>query len=224
MLAGLRHRLTYANVTATVALFLALGGGAYAAISLPKNSVGTKQLRKRAVTTSKIANGAVATSRVAKAAITSRKLARNSVGGTTIKPGAITPDKLHADPAPTPVVGPAADCAADTSVSGKFCAPWGPYPASQFSSPAYYRDARGVVHLDGEAFSSPNQCSYASTPTQRIFRLPVRDRPATAHAFAVASGNIYGRVDVRKSGEVDCVIGDSAVGVVLDGVAFRAGT
>jgi hypothetical protein len=31
----LRPRLTYANVTATLALFLALGGGAYAATSLP---------------------------------------------------------------------------------------------------------------------------------------------------------------------------------------------
>jgi hypothetical protein len=42
-------RLTYANVTATLALFIALGGGAYAAFSLPRNSVGSAQLRKGAV-------------------------------------------------------------------------------------------------------------------------------------------------------------------------------
>jgi hypothetical protein len=47
-------RLTYANVMATVALFIALGGVGYAAIKLPKNSVGTKQLRKGAVTPAKI--------------------------------------------------------------------------------------------------------------------------------------------------------------------------
>jgi hypothetical protein len=50
-----RQRLTYANVIATVALFLALGGAAVAATQLPKNSVGTNQLRKGAVTAGKIA-------------------------------------------------------------------------------------------------------------------------------------------------------------------------
>jgi hypothetical protein len=34
-------RLTYANVIATVALFLALRGGAYAATRVPARSVGT---------------------------------------------------------------------------------------------------------------------------------------------------------------------------------------
>jgi hypothetical protein len=43
-----------AMVVALLALFVALGGGAYAAISLPKNSVGTKQLKKNAVTSGKV--------------------------------------------------------------------------------------------------------------------------------------------------------------------------
>jgi hypothetical protein len=51
----LRRHLTYANVAATLALFLALGGAAYAATQLPKNSVGTNQLRREAVTAAKIA-------------------------------------------------------------------------------------------------------------------------------------------------------------------------
>ena len=37
----LRRHLTYANVVASLALFLALGGAAYAATQLPQNSVGT---------------------------------------------------------------------------------------------------------------------------------------------------------------------------------------
>ena len=37
----LRERLTYANVMATIAVFIALGGGAYA-ITLKKNSVKSK--------------------------------------------------------------------------------------------------------------------------------------------------------------------------------------
>jgi hypothetical protein len=35
----IRSHLTYANVMATIAVFLVLGGGAYAAFHLPKNSV-----------------------------------------------------------------------------------------------------------------------------------------------------------------------------------------
>ncbi len=39
-----------AFVISLIALFVALGGTTYAATSLPKNSVGTKQLKKNAVT------------------------------------------------------------------------------------------------------------------------------------------------------------------------------
>ena len=54
---ALRNKLTYANVMATVAVFIALGGVSYAAIKLPKNSVGAKQLKKGAVTPVKLSSG-----------------------------------------------------------------------------------------------------------------------------------------------------------------------
>jgi hypothetical protein len=41
-------------VVALVALFVALGGGAYAALKLPANSVGAAQLKKKAVTPAKL--------------------------------------------------------------------------------------------------------------------------------------------------------------------------
>jgi hypothetical protein len=50
----LRGKLTYANVMATIAVFIALGGASYAAVKLPKNSVGAKQLKKNAVTPAKL--------------------------------------------------------------------------------------------------------------------------------------------------------------------------
>jgi hypothetical protein len=50
----MRSKLTYANVMVTLLLFVVLGGGAYAATQLPKNSVGAKQLKKGAVTKAKI--------------------------------------------------------------------------------------------------------------------------------------------------------------------------
>src|ERR1700683_4518511 len=42
--------LNYANVAATLALFMSLGGASYAAIALPANSVGPSQLRFGSVT------------------------------------------------------------------------------------------------------------------------------------------------------------------------------
>jgi len=53
----IRGKLTYANVMVTILAFIVLAGGsAFAATQmLPKNSVGPKQLRRGAVTTTKIA-------------------------------------------------------------------------------------------------------------------------------------------------------------------------
>jgi hypothetical protein len=46
--------LTFANITSLLALFVALGGVAYATTQLPPGSVGTAQLKKDAVTSPKI--------------------------------------------------------------------------------------------------------------------------------------------------------------------------
>jgi hypothetical protein len=59
----LRGSLTYANVISTIALFLVLAGGtAFAAKEalLPKNSVGTAQLKKESVTPGKLSSRAKA--------------------------------------------------------------------------------------------------------------------------------------------------------------------
>jgi hypothetical protein len=63
MLAAIRCRLTFANAISLVSLFVALGGGAYA-LTIPRNSVGSAELKRGAVTTSKIRKGAVTSSRV----------------------------------------------------------------------------------------------------------------------------------------------------------------
>jgi hypothetical protein len=50
----LKGRLTYGNVVATIALFVALGGSSYAAITLPRNSVGANQIRTGGVRTAEV--------------------------------------------------------------------------------------------------------------------------------------------------------------------------
>jgi hypothetical protein len=65
----MRERLTYANVVSTLCLFILLGGAAYAATQLPKNSVGSKQLIPGAVKASDITNNAVNSAKVAQGSL-----------------------------------------------------------------------------------------------------------------------------------------------------------
>ena len=51
-----RRHMTFANVVSLMALVLAMGGTGYALSTLPKNSVGKKQLKKNAVISSKVKN------------------------------------------------------------------------------------------------------------------------------------------------------------------------
>src|SRR5450755_2158966 len=71
----LRRSASYANVASTVALFLALGGVSYAAVTLPSNSVGTPQLKKHAVTLAKVSDGA-------RAALKGQRGAKGPAGAT----------------------------------------------------------------------------------------------------------------------------------------------
>jgi hypothetical protein len=80
VLGRLRSRLTYANVMATIAVFIALGGTGYAAIHLPRNSVGRSQLRTHAVSNSKLAVGAVTASRVRANSLTGAQINEGTLG------------------------------------------------------------------------------------------------------------------------------------------------
>src|SRR2546430_2520504 len=78
------HRPSPALVVACIALFVALSGFGYAAIKLPRNSVGTKQLKNGAVTGKKIAKRAVSGAKIAPDAVTGDKVADNSLTGADV--------------------------------------------------------------------------------------------------------------------------------------------
>lgn len=101
-------RLTYANVTATIALFLAVGGAsAFAVGQLPGKSVGAKQLRpgavtadklrKHAVTAPKIMGEAVKTGKIANFAVKEAKLANAAVDAGKLANGAVSREKIAPD-------------------------------------------------------------------------------------------------------------------------------
>jgi hypothetical protein len=67
-------------VIAYLALFVALGGSAYAVTKLPKNSVGPKQLKANAVTAAKIKNGAVTGAKIAANTVTGANVDESTLG------------------------------------------------------------------------------------------------------------------------------------------------
>ena len=79
MLRAVLRRLTYANVIATLALFLALRGGAVWAANKAANKIGTGKIKPNAVTAGKIKANAVTTSKIRENAVTNAKIREGSV-------------------------------------------------------------------------------------------------------------------------------------------------
>lgn len=95
-----RRHLSYPNVVATVALFVALGGTSYAALQLPRDSVGAKQLRAKAVGPSELRSKAVGGRHLRAGSVTTSKLSRTTrealrgSAGPTGPPGPAGPSGL----------------------------------------------------------------------------------------------------------------------------------
>ena len=95
----MRRIVTYPNVASTLALLVALSGGAYAAglvgtSDLKDGAVTTSKLHGSAVTAKKIQDGAVHAGKLATGSVGGRQLINGSVGSEEIAPGAIGPDAL----------------------------------------------------------------------------------------------------------------------------------
>ncbi|HEX6228695.1 MAG TPA: hypothetical protein VFZ41_04440 [Solirubrobacterales bacterium] len=103
-------RPSHATVIAYLALFVALGSGAYAAKQLPKNSVGTKQLKKKSVGTSQLKGNAVTKNKIKKnsivmrkirgGAVSRQKIQNNAVNGAKILDGSVTGTDINVPTTP----------------------------------------------------------------------------------------------------------------------------
>jgi hypothetical protein len=114
---ALKQHLSVANVLSVVALFVALGGSAYAAakigagqvktVNIAKEAVTQQKLRGNAVTSGKIANGqvnnrdlangAVSGNKLGREAVKTNKLAKKAVTATALGPEAVTGAKIKAE-------------------------------------------------------------------------------------------------------------------------------
>jgi|SRR3954451_18744916 hypothetical protein len=90
----LRKRLTFANLTSITALFIALGGTSYAAISVGSaqirtNAVGKSEIRTGAVGKSEARSNSIGRSEIATGGVAKSEIADGSVGTEEIADGSV---------------------------------------------------------------------------------------------------------------------------------------
>jgi hypothetical protein len=135
-----RPRLTYANVVSSLALFLALGGVSWAAVTLPKDSVGAKQIKAGAVGSAELADGAVKRDDLAAGALpVAGPQGERGPAGATGATGATGPQ------GPAGPVGPAGDI----------------FDPAQFAGAVLPNNQRMVLTIDG--FTVITGLSYRSS-------------------------------------------------------------
>jgi hypothetical protein len=77
------RRPSPALVVSTIALIVAVGGTSYAAFKLPKNAVGTKQIKNGAVTGAKVANGTLTGAKIKLSTLGTVPAATNAANAAT---------------------------------------------------------------------------------------------------------------------------------------------
>lgn len=210
----LRKRLSYANVIATLALFLALGGVGYAATKLPKNSVGTKQIKKNAVTGAKVKKHTLTGKNINLA-----KLGKVPSAGAADTAG--TASALTALEA-THVVGAAGQ---PGFLDGTINRP--PEEGVNFPPAGFYKDHEGIVHLQGFVTVGTG----ASPIEGLVFSLPPGFRPAAG--VSLVFPNVEDNEEVSVLGSNTSVAGKDLSGdifanagketiITLNGITFKA--
>jgi hypothetical protein len=106
-LSSIKTRLTFANVMASIAVFIALGGASYAAVSLPKNSVGSKQVRAHSIKQGDLAARSVGKRQLRRRSVTAPKLANRGVTKRTLSSWIRSQLRRRAASGPPGPAGPA---------------------------------------------------------------------------------------------------------------------
>jgi len=208
-----------AFVISLLALFVALGGSAYAATGLSKNSVGTKQLKNNAVTGPKIKNGAVTAAKINTKGLTvpnalhasTADSATNATQATSAAPSGAAGGAL-AGSYPNPGLAPI-EAWHEVGAAGQpaFQNGWTNFGAG-FSTLAFAKDSAGFVHLKGTITAGAFGVA--------VFTLPAGYRPAQNLALPVA---IERNADIFTTGDVELFQSGAETNAGFDGLSFKAG-
>jgi hypothetical protein len=212
MLGGIRSRLTYANVMATVAVFIALGGVAWAAATINSKDVIDNSLKSADL--------------------------KNRKG---VKGADVVPDSLKGTAVDEASLGPLGSEGWQAGqLLGTTACQWVNF-GNGFNDAGYFRDPAGVVHLKGMVVATDSTfgCNDltgpgAATVRQFLF-LPAGYRPERPEVLATISNNAPARVTVQPEAIINPDVGvveiepnfpttaNAKAWVSIDGLSFRCG-
>src|SRR3954471_4947394 len=112
----LRTRITSAHVIAMIALFVALSGSSYAAVTIRAS-----QIRNNSIPGSKIKSGSIPATKLRNNSITGGKLKNNSVGAAKLRTDALTPTSSGGN-----LINANSEDTSSNSSSGSLRGPQGP--------------------------------------------------------------------------------------------------
>ena len=133
-----RPRITYANVVATLALFLALTGGAVWAA----NKINGKQIKKNTIPGNRIKKNTLSANQIKKQTITNNQIKPGSIQRTSLAPGSV-PGVIIAEASATNLPG------ATTTT------PPGPTPFALVGTPSFTAVPGKAYNLSGELVGNP---------------------------------------------------------------------
>jgi hypothetical protein len=207
----MRSKLSFANVVSVLALFVALGGSAYA-FHLGKNSVGSKQLKLNAVTTAKIKEEAVTGAKIAKGTITGTQVNVSTLGTVPAAQTAQTAQSAQTAETANTVAAPE---------------PWhfiGALGEPQFQhgcknepnlTVGFYKDHEGVVHLQGSYLECVPEGEVA-------FQLPSGYRPGFIEGFGSAEARPVEVFPTEGNQATSGAVACFSPLCNLNGITFRA--
>jgi hypothetical protein len=211
-----RRHLTFANVLSVIAVFIALGGGAYAAVKLKANSVGSKQVKPDSLVGQDVNEAALG--RVPSAGdagtldgVDSSALARRGLTWTLV-------EEAHQSGSPP---GRFTCFHSDGVVCDEYFENFD--GAGGRASTAIARDGFGMVHLAGSIRFETHQPGTVNPGT--FLHMPPGHRPPDLRVLTVMrNGAVAHRLDVGPDGALtfDGAFADGDW-FSLDGISFPCG-
>jgi hypothetical protein len=141
----IRSRLTYANVVATLALFLALTGGAVWAAS----KINGKQIKKNSIPGNRIKKKSVTNNQIKKQTLTNNRIKPGTIQRTALAPGTL-PGVIVADASATNLPGATTE------------SPPGPTPFALTGNASFVPVAGKAYQLSSEVVGNPVPTSSGS--------------------------------------------------------------
>jgi hypothetical protein len=192
-----RNAVSFANVTSALALFVALGGTSYAAVSLSRDDVGAWHISAGAVGKSEIHRSAVSASELRRNGVRASEIMRDAVGPSEVRPNAINTDEIADGGVEAADLSAAARTALAAANGVTF------RTATTAAGAAAYGNAKSVAHAAASGTytvdlgQDVSACHYSATIAGVKTNAGIEDPPTTAARVTASPSTDVSKVVVK---------------------------